>query len=62
MIIRTMSWLNLYKSKKMRVVGLWNDLPWFYDVFGLSFLSRLGAIHIVMEGELSGEETTGLTG
>ncbi len=33
MITPVMSWLNLYKSKKMRVVGLWNDLSWFYDVF-----------------------------
>ena len=24
---------NLYKSKKMRVVGLGNDLPWLYSVF-----------------------------
>lgn len=31
--IRMMSWSNLDKSKKMRVVGLWNDLPWFYNDF-----------------------------
>jgi len=24
---------NLYKSTKMREVGLWNDLPWFYNGF-----------------------------
>ena len=24
---------NLSKSKKMRVVGLWNDLPWLHNDF-----------------------------
>jgi len=24
---------NLYKSKKIRMVGLWNDLPWIHYVF-----------------------------
>jgi len=24
---------NLYKSKKMRVVSLWNDLPWLHNDF-----------------------------
>jgi hypothetical protein len=33
MVTPVMSWPNLNKSKKMRVVGLWNDLSWFYDVF-----------------------------
>jgi len=27
-----MLWADLYKSKKMRAVSLWNDLPWFYNV------------------------------
>jgi hypothetical protein len=33
MITGLMSWSDLYKSKKMRVVGLWNDLPWLHNVF-----------------------------
>ena len=32
-ITRMISWSNLYKSKKMRVASLRNDLPWFYNVF-----------------------------
>jgi len=28
-----MSWLNPFKSKKMRVVSLWNDLSWFHYAF-----------------------------
>jgi hypothetical protein len=31
--IRMMPWSNLDKSKKMRVVSLWNDLPWFHSNF-----------------------------
>jgi len=26
-------WSYLNKSKKIRVVSLWNDLPWFYNAF-----------------------------
>ena len=28
-----MSLPNFYKSKKMRVGRLWNDLPWLYNIF-----------------------------
>ena len=27
-----MLWADLYKSKKMRAVSLWNDFPWFCNV------------------------------
>ena len=30
---RSMSWLNLHKPKKMRMVSLWNELPWLHNVF-----------------------------
>jgi len=33
MITGMMSWSNLNESRKMTVVGLWNDLPWLYNVF-----------------------------
>jgi len=28
---------NLNKSKKMRVVSLWNDLPWFHYIFQIQW-------------------------
>jgi len=30
--------VNLSESKEMRVGSLWNDLPWFCDVFQAAFI------------------------